>query len=76
MTDKEISVEDAKEVIEKHDEAVNPTGLAERTDASSGIVMKANPVDKSVLTYDPEDVEYDDEARKQAEKNRKAEKKA
>lgn len=70
---KEPTVEEAKEIVEKHDEALNPKGLRQETDQSSGIIMKANPVDKSVLTYDPNDVEYDEDVRKEAEKARKAE---
>ena len=72
MTDrKEITPEQAQEVIDKHEDAINPNGLASEVDPSSGIVMKAQPFDKSVLTYDPEDVEYDEEARKAAERSRK-----
>lgn len=72
MSDKnEPTVEEAKEIVEKHEEALNPKGLRQQTNEASGIVMKANPVDKSILTYDPNDVEYDEEARKAAEKARK-----
>ena len=72
MTDsKEPTVEEAREIVEKSDQALNPKGLSEETNQASGIVMKANKVDPSVLTYDPSDVEYDDEARKAAEKARK-----
>jgi len=67
----EPTVEEAKEIVEKHEEALNPKGLRQQTNEASGIVMKANPVDKSILTYDPNDVEYDEEARKAAEKARK-----
>jgi hypothetical protein len=34
--------------------------------------MKPYAPDPSVLVYDPEDTEYDETVRKQAEKNRKA----
>lgn len=72
MSDKnEPTVEEAKEIVEKHDEALNPKGLRQETNQASGVIMKANPVDKSILTYDPENVEYDEEARKAAEKVRK-----
>lgn len=70
---KEPTYEDAKEIVEKHDEAVNPKGLRQETNQASGVIMKANPVDPSILTYDPKDVEYDEEVRKQAEKARKDE---
>lgn len=68
---KEPTVEEAREIVEKHDETLNPHGLRQETNEASGIVMKANQVDKSILTYDPEEVEYDEEARKAAEKARK-----
>ena len=70
-TKNELTVDEAREVIEKHEEAVNPSGLRSDTDQSSGVVMKAQEPDKSVLTYDPNDVEYDDDVRKEAEKSRK-----
>lgn len=70
-TKNEPTVEEAREVIEKHEEAVNPSALRQDTDPSSGVVMKAQEPDKSVLTYDPNDVEYDDDVRKEAEKARK-----
>lgn len=76
MTDKnEPTVEEAREVIEKHDEAVNPKGLTERVDPSSGIRMQPNKGDPSVLTYDGADPEYDEAVRKQAERDRKTEEK-
>lgn len=71
MTDKnEPPYEEAKKIVEEHEAA---DGLAPRTDPSSGIVMKPYPPDPSVLVYDPEDVEYDEKAKKDAEKARKAE---
>lgn len=70
-TKNEPTVDEAREVIEKHEEAVNPSGLRSDTDQSSGVVMKAQEPDKSVLTYDPNNVEYDDDVRKEAEKARK-----
>lgn len=74
MTDKknEPTIEEAREIVQEHDEKVNPSGLSGETDPASGVKMKAQEPDKSVLTYDPEDVEYDEERRKQAEKDRKA----
>jgi hypothetical protein len=76
MADKnEPTVEEAREVIEQH-AAVNPKGLASETDQSSGIVMKANKVDPSVLTYDPKDVEQDKDVAKRAADERKAEEQA
>lgn len=73
---KEPTVEEAREIVEQHDEAVNPKGLASRTDPASGIVMKANKVDPSVLTYDPADVEQDKDVAKRAAEARKAEQEA
>ena len=74
MTDsKEPTVEEAQAVIDKRDETLNPKGLRSETNQASGVIMKANKVDPSVLTYDPADVEYDEEARKAAEKARKDE---
>lgn len=70
-TKNELTVDEAREVIEKHEEVVNPSGLRSDTDQSSGVVMKAQEPDKSILTYDPNDVEYDDDVRKEAEKARK-----
>lgn len=74
MTDKknEPTVEEAREIVQEHDEKVNPSGLSGETDTASGVKMKAQEPDKSVLTYNPEDVEYDEQRRKQAEKERKA----
>lgn len=71
MSNKEPTVEEAREIVEKHEEAVNPSGLAADTDQSSGLRMKAQEPDKSVLTYDPEDPEYDEDVRKREEKARK-----
>lgn len=72
----EPTVEEAREVIEKHEEAINPRGLAGETDPASGIKMKAQSFDPSVLTYDPEDPEYDEAVKKRVDKERKeAEKK-
>jgi len=74
MTDpKEPTLEEAQAVIDKRDETLNPKGLRSETNQASGVIMKANKVDPSVLTYDPADVEYDEEARKAAEKARKDE---
>lgn len=73
---KEPTVEEAREIVEQHEGAVNPKGLASETDQSSGIVMKANKVDPSVLTYDPADVEQDKDVAKRAAEARKAEQEA
>lgn len=70
-TKKEPTVEEAREVVEKHDEALHPHGVREEVDQSSGIRMKSQEPDKSVLTYDGSDPEYDEERRKQAAKERK-----
>lgn len=70
---RETTYEEAKKIVEEHEAA---QGLAPRTDPSSGIVMKPYTPDPSVLVYDPEDTEYDETVRKQAEKNRKADDKA
>lgn len=74
MADKknEPTVEEAREIVQEHDDKVNPSGLAGETDPSSGIRMKAQEPDKSVLTYDPNEVEYDENVKKRAEKERKA----
>lgn len=69
MTKPTVSYDEAKRIVEEHEAAEK--GLAQRTDQSSGIVMKSHPVDPSVLSYDPKDVETDEEVRKRAEKERK-----
>lgn len=70
-TKNEPTVEEAQAIVDEHNEAVNPSGLRQDTDPSSGVVMKAQEPDKSILTYDPTDVEYDEDVRKEAEKARK-----
>lgn len=69
----EPTVEEARKIVEEADAA---QGLANRTDPSSGIVMKPYSADKGVLVYDPNDVEIDKEAQKKAAGARKAEDKA
>ena len=68
---KETTPEEAQRIVDEHKEAINPSALSSDTDQSSGLVMKAQEPDKSVLTYNPEDPEYDEEVRKRAEKARK-----
>lgn len=68
MTDKKPTVEDCRKIV---DEADTNT-IGGETDPTSGIRMKAQEPDKSVLTYDPNDVEVDEEVAKRAEKERKA----
>lgn len=65
----EPTVEEARKIVEEADAA---QGLANRTDPSSGIVMKPYSADKGVLVYDPNDVEIDKEAKKKAEAAAKA----
>ena len=72
MTDK-CTPEEARKIVE--DENAK-RGLAPHTDPASGIVMTPDKGDPSVLTYDPEDVEYDDEVKKRAAKERKAQDKS
>lgn len=70
MTEKnKPTYEEARKIVEAEE---RDNGLASEVDPSSGIVMKASEADPSVLTYDPEDVEYDAEAKKRADKERKA----
>lgn len=73
---KEPTFEEAQKIVDENDEKLNPSGPGDQTDNSSGIVMKAQEPDKSVLTYDPTDPDYDEKVRKQAEKDRKAADKA
>lgn len=73
MSDKtETTYEEAKKIVEDHEAT---QGLANRTDPSSGIIMKPYTPDPSVLVYDPQDPEYDEKVKKDAEKARKAEEK-
>ena len=68
MTDKKPTVEDCRKIVEEDD----ANTIGGETDPTSGIRMKAQEPDKSVLTYDPNDVEVDEEVAKRADKERKA----
>lgn len=70
MTDKKPTVEDCRKIVEEAD----ANTIGGETDPTSGIRMKAQEPDKSVLTYDPNDVEVDEKVRKEAERSRKADK--
>lgn len=70
VTDVEkIDPEAAREVVKRDDEAAKDGRVQERTDAGSGIVMKPDANDKSVLTYDPNDIEKDPQVTAKPSKN-------
>ena len=66
---KEPTYEDAKAVVDKEDAARKDGVAIERTDAASGIVMKPDPNDRSVSTYDPKDIERDPQVTQKPGKN-------
>lgn len=68
---KDITYEQAKKIVDEHDARLRG-GLASDTDSASGIVMKAQDFDPSVLTYDPKDVEQDKDVAKRAAADAKA----
>lgn len=52
-----IDLEAARQVVDKEDAARKDGVTVEQVDAASGIVMKPDPNDRSVRTYDPQNVE-------------------
>lgn len=70
MADKnEPTYEDAKAVVDR-EEAARKDGLTiEKTDGGSGIVMKPDPNDRSVRTYDPQNIEKSAESKAKPSKN-------
>lgn len=55
--DKEPDYETAKAVVDKEDAARKDGLTVERTDTASGIVLKPDPNDRSVATYDPQNLD-------------------
>lgn len=64
-----IDLEAARQLVEREDAAKKDGVAPEKVDAGSGILMRPDPNDQSVRTYNPVDVEYVDEATKKPSKN-------
>lgn len=58
-----IDYDAAKTVVDREESARKDGVTVEKTDAASGIVMKPDPTDRSVRTYDPEGIERAAEAK-------------
>ena len=64
MADKnEPKYEEAKAVVDREEGARKDGVAPDKTDAGSGIVMKGDPNDRSVRTYDPTDIQREEAAK-------------
>lgn len=70
MTDKnKPTYEEAKAVVDREASARKDGVTIEKEDAGSGILMKPDPNDRSVRTYDPKNIEREEGEQPKPSKN-------